>query len=122
MPQPSDPHWCNQTVTHPENQFGVEMQCVLYISRLDRSMLKVKLKCSFDLCDLTGAPQAFFPPGRLAMLGEYEEVSCGEWKGSAGNPLWNGSCMANDSTPFWPAKGCGNEGMKRSPACTMMRF
>ncbi|KAH9988388.1 hypothetical protein BJV77DRAFT_964412 [Russula vinacea] len=32
------------------------------------------------------ASAAFFPPPRLAMLGKYQEVSCGEWNGSQGNP------------------------------------
>jgi hypothetical protein len=80
-------------------------------------MLKNKTKCSFDLCDLTGASQAFFPGQRLAMLGKFEEVSCIGWQGSDGAPLWNGSCMANSTTPFWPAVGCGNQGTKHSLTC-----
>ena len=45
------------------------------------------------------------------MLGTFVEVLCeGNWSGSEGQSLWDGSCMANDSTPLWPGIGCGNHG------------
>ncbi|KAF8479521.1 endoglucanase V-like protein [Russula ochroleuca] len=86
----SQPNWCGQTVSNPLNTFNMSMH--------------------FDLCAPSGASAAFFPPPRLAMLGKFQEVSCNEWKGSQGNPVWNGSCMAPANAPFWPATSCGNEG------------
>ncbi|KAI0286078.1 hypothetical protein BGY98DRAFT_944853 [Russula aff. rugulosa BPL654] len=83
-------NWCGQTVSHPKNDFNVSMH--------------------FDLCDLTGASQAFFPGTRLAMKGYYEEVSCTLWQGSDGYPIWNGSCMADPKAAFWPTPACGNRG------------
>jgi hypothetical protein len=80
----------------------------------------IKANFSFELCDLSGAPQAFFPGDRRAMYGNYQEVPCTSWQGSAGTPLWIGSCMADENAAFWPAKACGNEGIKRSLACTVM--
>jgi hypothetical protein len=68
---------------------------------------------SFDLCDLTGAPQAFFPGNRLAMLGVFEEVPCECWNGVVGPELWKGSCLP-DNPPLWPSTGCGNEGTMHS--------
>ncbi|KAN0121004.1 RlpA-like double-psi beta-barrel-containing domain containing protein, partial [Russula decolorans] len=83
--------WCGQTASHPVNQFGASMH--------------------FDLCGDSGTGSAFFPPGRGAMLGTFEEVLCeGNWSGSEGGSLWGGSCMANDTTPLWPGRGCGNQG------------
>jgi hypothetical protein len=81
------------------------------------------MKRSFDLCGDSGTGSAFFPPGRGAMLGTFEEVLCeGNWSGSEGGSLWGGSCMANDTTPLWPGRGCGNQGTKHSFACTVMQF
>ncbi|KAF8493231.1 endoglucanase V-like protein [Russula emetica] len=83
--------WCGQTVSHPLNQFGMSMH--------------------FDLCQDSGTGTAFFPEGRAAMLGTFVEVLCEDnWSGSEGGSLWNGSCMANDTTPLWPGRGCGNQG------------
>ena len=74
-----------------------------------------KANRSFDLCADSGAGAAFFPAGRGAMLGDYVEVSCDEWTGSSCPvPLWNNWCMADNSASLWPAKGCGNNGMKHS--------
>ncbi|KAN0121000.1 endoglucanase V-like protein [Russula decolorans] len=86
----SQHNWCGQTVSKPKNEFNASMH--------------------FDLCDLTGAPQAFFPPGLLAMRGVYQEVPCTLWQGSEGTPLWNGTCMADENAALWPTPACGNEG------------
>ena len=77
---------------------------------------------SFDLCADSGAGAAFFPAGRGAMLGNYKEVSCDEWTGSCPVSLWNDWCMGNTSTGLWPAKGCGNDGMKHSLPCAVIQF
>ena len=78
---------------------------------------------SFDLCADSGAGAAFFPAGRGAMLGNYTEVLCSEWIGSqCPDPLWNNWCMADSSTGLWPAKGCGNSGMKHSLLCVVIQF
>jgi hypothetical protein len=78
---------------------------------------------SFDLCQDSGAADAFFPADRKAMLGTFEAVPCeGNWKGSEGGSLWNGSCMASVTTGLWPDVGCGNQGTKHSFACGVMQF
>jgi hypothetical protein len=57
------------------------------------------------------------------MLGTFEEVPCkGNWNGGEGGSLWGGSCMANDNTGLWPARGCGNVGTEHSLACAAMQF
>jgi hypothetical protein len=71
----------------------------------------LKIDGSFDLCIDSGAPNAFFPGERRAMLGTYEEVSCSEWSGTDGEEIWNGSCMAGESSGLWPAQGCPNRGV-----------
>ena len=81
---------------------------------MGRGYSDIKTNRSFDLCDLTGASQAFFPDqNHLAMRGEFQEVPCTLWQGDNGTSLWNGSCMAPTNAPFWPVPACGNEGMKR---------
>jgi hypothetical protein len=56
------------------------------------------------------------------MLGTYEEVSCSQWSGSDGKILWNGSCLAGESAPLWPAAGgCPNTGADHSFACIVMQ-
>jgi hypothetical protein len=70
-----------------------------------------KLRGSFDLCEESGAYSAFFPEGRGALSGHYEEVSCSQWSGWDGQALWNGACLASESTGLWPKVGCGNTGM-----------
>ena len=112
----SQHNFCGQTVSNPKNDFGESMQCVLTF--LIRTWYAdIKTNRSFDLCDLTGASQAFFPGTRLAMKGYYEEVSCTLWQGSDGYPIWNGSCMADPKAAFWPTPACGNRGMERLPSC-----
>jgi hypothetical protein len=69
---------------------------------------------SFDLCQESGASDAFFPEGRGALNGYYEEVSCSEWSGSDGQELWNGACLAGESAGIWPSVACGNTGMEFS--------
>ncbi|KAH9988387.1 RlpA-like double-psi beta-barrel-protein domain-containing protein-containing protein [Russula vinacea] len=96
------PQWCDQTVSTPVNQYGKHMH--------------------FDLCEDSGAPQAFFEGSRGAMLGNYKEVSCSRWRGIEGERLWNGACMGNSTTPFWPERGCGNVGTKHSLACAVIQF
>jgi len=64
----------------------------------------------------SGAPDAFFPGERRAMLGTYEEVSCSEWSGTDGDKLWNGSCLAGENVGLWPETGCSNVGANHSLA------
>ena len=70
-----------------------------------------KLCRSFDLCEESGAYDAFFPKPRGALSGHYEEVSCSEWSGWDGDALWNGACLASESAGLWPSVSCGNTGM-----------
>jgi len=83
-------------------------------------MLSKKNDGSFDLCIDSGAPAAFFPGTRGAMLGTYKEVSCSEWHGSDGATLWNGWCMAGEKAGFWPKVGCSNIGAIHPLRCTMI--
>jgi len=83
--------------------------------------MKTRTIASFDLCSdsSSGASEAFFVPGRNALLGEYEEVSCRQWSGSDGNILWNGACMAGENATFWGQPdndGCPNTGTNHSLA------
>ena len=53
----------------------------------------------------------FFPSGHGALTGTFTEVSCSEWSGSDGSPLWNGACIKGESAALWPSGvGCGNQG------------
>ncbi|KAH9977514.1 endoglucanase V-like protein [Russula compacta] len=99
-PYETSPPWCNQTVSHPHNQYGKSMH--------------------FDLCEDSQAPEAFFPGSRRAMVGLYVEVPCSEWQGSEGETLWNGACMAPEDAPSWPEHSCGNRGAKHSLVCIVM--
>lgn len=77
---------------------------------------------SFDLCQDSGTGTKFFPPGIEAMTGTFEEVPCqGNWVGGESEALWNGACMANDTTALWPGKGCLNHGTKYSFARAVMQ-
>jgi hypothetical protein len=116
--------WCGQTASNPVNQFGTSMQCVTCPAfQLEPRCAENETNRSFDLCEDSGTGTAFFPSGRGAMLGTFEEVACeGNWSGSEGGSLWDGSCMANATTGLWPARGCGNQGRKHSLACTVMQF
>jgi len=89
-PASNNNQWCGQRVSKPLNSYGVPMH--------------------FDLCTDSGAPTAFFPGERRAMLGTFEEVSCREWPGTDGQKLWDGSCLAGESAGFWPDQGCPNKG------------
>ncbi|KAH9983946.1 endoglucanase V-like protein [Russula vinacea] len=82
--------WCDQRVSQPLNTYNMPMH--------------------FDLCEDSGAANAFFPSGLGAMLGTYQEVPCSDWNGGVGSSLWGGSCMAPDDAPNWPSVACGNEG------------
>jgi len=82
--------WCGQTTSNPTNTFGQSVH--------------------FDLCQDSGAAAAFFPSGRGALTGTYQEVPCSEWSGTDGSSLWNGSCLAGETAADWPAVGCGNQG------------
>ena len=75
---------------------------------------------SFDLCQDSGAPGAFFPSGNGALTGTYQEVPCTEWSGTDGSSLWNGACLAEDSIGNWPTTGCGNQGAELSPRKTFL--
>ncbi|KAI0287818.1 RlpA-like double-psi beta-barrel-protein domain-containing protein-containing protein [Russula brevipes] len=102
-PDPRNPNWCNQTVSHPHNVCDMPMQ---------------KNNRSFDLCIDSGASKAFFPSDEVgAMLGIYEEVSCSQWSGSIGKSLWGHACLEGKDAAFWPAgRGCGNRGANASLA------
>ena len=52
----------------------------------------------------------FFPSGHGALTGTFTEVSCSQWSGSDGGPLWNGACIKGESASNWPSTGCGNQG------------
>jgi hypothetical protein len=120
VPTTSGGHnFCGQTVSNPKNEFGESMQCVLTFPIRTWSA-DIKINRSFDLCDLSGSSQAFFPDGHQAMKGNYQEVPCTSWQGSDGTPIWDGSCMADANAAFWPTPACGNEGMELSPACAVM--
>jgi hypothetical protein len=77
---------------------------------------------SFDLCKDSGAADAFFDANLGALVGNYEEVSCTEWRGNKGNSLWGQSCLADVGAPLWPATSCGNKGTNHSLACAVMQF
>jgi hypothetical protein len=98
------------------------MQCVLAF-QLESWYAETEMNRSFDLCEDSGTGTAFFPADRHAMVGTFEEVECeGNWKGSEGKSLWNGSCMANDP-PFWPGTSeCSNQGTKHPFLCAVMQF
>ncbi|KAI0287817.1 hypothetical protein BC826DRAFT_1042101 [Russula brevipes] len=103
------------TVSHPVNQYNMTMQYVVasplsFAFGLCDKFWEKKI-VSFDLCSDSGASAAFFPKNRGAMVGVYEEVSCNQWAGSAGQKLWNGACLAPKDTAFWPSMSgsCGNE-------------
>ena len=119
--------WCDQTLSEPLNAYKMPMQCVFVFLPLGPWDSENKINRSFDLCadSDSGAAAAFFPEGRGAMLGEYKEVSCTEWKGGEGSSLWGGSCMAPIGTSLWPKVSCGNEGTKHplfSLVCAVMQF
>ena len=77
--------------------------------------LNKKYSRSFDLCQDSGAANAFFPSGHGALTGTYEEVSCSEWSGTDGSSLWNGACLNDENSPSWPSTGsCGNKGTELS--------
>ncbi|KAH9963033.1 glycoside hydrolase family 45 protein [Lactifluus volemus] len=82
--------WCGQSASQPLNNVGAAVH--------------------FDLCVDSGAAAGFFTAPRGSGKGYYEEVSCEEWKGSIGEPLWGHSCMAPRNAPNWPAVACGNTG------------
>ena len=95
------------------------MQCVVFFPLL-RTWDYTETDRSFDLCEDSKAPEAFFPGSRRAMIGVYVEVPCSEWEGSEGETLWNGACMAPEGAPSWPEHSCGNKGAKHSLVCVVM--
>ena len=109
--------WCGQNTTNPVNSFGTSVQCVLALPTTCvswRGSIK-KISRSFDLCQDSGAANAFFPSGHGALTGTYEEVSCSEWSGTDGSSLWNGACLNDENSPSWPSTGsCGNKGTELS--------
>ncbi|KAK7012321.1 hypothetical protein R3P38DRAFT_1595799 [Favolaschia claudopus] len=66
---------------------------------------------SFDICQDTGGAGVFFPGGHGALTGTFSEVSCSQWSGSNGSPLWLGACIDGENAPLWPSTGCGNQGL-----------
>ncbi|KAH9072354.1 endoglucanase V-like protein [Lactarius deliciosus] len=89
-PVSGNEQWCGQTTSQPTNSLGMSVH--------------------FDLCQDTGTDKAFFPSGRGALTGTYQEVSCSQWSGTDGPSLWNGACLSGESASNWPAVGCGNQG------------
>ncbi|KAI0291671.1 RlpA-like double-psi beta-barrel-protein domain-containing protein-containing protein [Multifurca ochricompacta] len=94
-PVQGNEQWCGQTISKPTNSFNKAVH--------------------FDLCQESGASGAFFPSGRNALTGSYQEVSCSQWSGSDGPSLWNGACLSGESAANWPSVACGNQGAKLSP-------
>jgi hypothetical protein len=106
---------------------NITCRCSAFLpSPLDPWFAENETNRSFDLCEDSGASAAFFPKGKGAMLGTFEEVKCeGNWQADTkikSESLWYGSCMANDTSPLWPGVGCGNRGTNHSLACTVMTF
>ncbi|KAI9433571.1 endoglucanase V-like protein [Lactarius indigo] len=89
-PASGNEKWCGQTTSQPTNSFGMSVH--------------------FDLCKDTGTADAFFPSGRGALTGTYEEVSCDQWTGTDGQSLWDGACLDGETAANWPAVACGNKG------------
>ncbi|KAH9024601.1 endoglucanase V-like protein [Lactarius hengduanensis] len=93
-PASGNEQWCGQTTSQPTNTLGMSVH--------------------FDLCQDTGTDKAFFPSGRGALTGTYQEVSCSQWSGTDGPSLWDGACLSGESASNWPAIGCGNKGAEFS--------
>ncbi|KAI0272303.1 endoglucanase V-like protein [Gloeopeniophorella convolvens] len=89
-PVQGNQEWCGQTTAQSTNQHGEAVH--------------------FDLCEDTGAANAFFPSGHGALTGTYSEVSCSQWSGSDSGNLFNGACLSGESAGNWPAVSCGNKG------------
>ncbi|KAI0794550.1 endoglucanase V-like protein [Fomes fomentarius] len=89
-PVQGNQEWCGQSQSNPNNQHGAPVH--------------------FDICEDTGGAGQFFPSGHGALTGTYTEVSCSQWSGSDGGPLWNGACIEGESAGNWPSVGCGNQG------------
>jgi len=90
-PLSGNQQWCGQTVSDQKNQFNEPVH--------------------FDLCEDTGASNAFFPSGHGALTGSFTEVSCSEWSGSEGSAEWTGACLSGQTASLWPSGvGCGNKG------------
>ncbi|KAI0738628.1 endoglucanase V-like protein [Daedaleopsis nitida] len=89
-PLQGNQEWCGQSRSAADNQHGAPVH--------------------FDICEDTGGAAQFFPSGHGALTGTYTEVSCSQWSGSDGGPLWNGSCIKGESAGNWPSVGCGNQG------------
>ncbi|KAH9975706.1 endoglucanase V-like protein [Lactifluus volemus] len=84
--------WCGQTRDKPTNKYNAIAH--------------------FDLCQDSGAADAFFGSGGSAgaLTGKYEEVSCLQWQGTESTKFWEGACLAPANAPLWPAQSCGNNG------------
>ncbi|KAI0085190.1 endoglucanase V-like protein [Irpex rosettiformis] len=82
--------WCGQTQSNRNNQHNEPFH--------------------FDICEDTGGAAQFFPSGHGALTGTFQEVSCSQWSGSDGSPLWNGACLTGETAGNWPSTGCGNQG------------
>ncbi|KZT25267.1 glycoside hydrolase family 45 protein [Neolentinus lepideus HHB14362 ss-1] len=89
-PVTGNQEFCGQTQASPDNQYGMPVH--------------------FDICEDTGGAAAFFPSGHGALTGTYTEVSCSQWSGTEGNPLWSGACLSGETAANWPSTACGNEG------------
>ncbi|KAI0079353.1 endoglucanase V-like protein [Panus rudis PR-1116 ss-1] len=89
-PVQGNQEWCGQSRSNPNNQHGQPFH--------------------FDICEDTGGANAFFPSGHGALIGSFTEVSCSQWSGHDGSPLWNGACLSGENAGNWPATGCGNQG------------
>jgi len=66
---------------------------------------------NFDICEDSGAKDAFFTNGLGMCLCAWQEVSCSEWSGSSTNTQWWNGCLAS-SPSLWPSTSgsCANNG------------
>jgi hypothetical protein len=116
-PVQGNEQWCGQTTQNPVNSFGASMQYVVHIliPCVCKSAYSPRFHRSFDLCQDSGAAEAFFTTGHGAFTGSYRETNCKNWAGSdSGNLLWNGACLDGEKARTWPKQGngCPNKGTK----------
>ncbi|KAJ7281954.1 RlpA-like double-psi beta-barrel-protein domain-containing protein-containing protein [Mycena rebaudengoi] len=90
-PVAGNEEWCGQSASAPQNKHGKAVH--------------------FDICTDTGGAAQFFPSGHGALTGTFSEVSCSQWSGSDGAPLFNGACIKGETAANWPATACGNQGL-----------
>ncbi|KAE9399953.1 hypothetical protein BT96DRAFT_1100943 [Gymnopus androsaceus JB14] len=93
-PVAGNEEWCGQEIGDPVNSHGTDFH--------------------FDLCEDSGAANAFFTGHSGALTGSFMEVSCSLWSGGADGPLqFNVACLApGETATLWPdtSEGCANQG------------